>query len=116
MALKKNINLDDTMSMLDGISNQVKESKQKQREPERPPFKKPTSDYYRLDMIVRETIQGKKGHPVITEDIKTDYKDYITVMANAEGLSITKYIHKLIDQDMEQNKRKYKQLCKLNKQ
>ena len=31
MALKKNINLDDTMSMLDGISNQVKESKQKVR-------------------------------------------------------------------------------------
>ena len=112
MALKKNINLDDTMDMLNGISEQVKESKQKQREPEKPPFKKPTSDYYRLDMIVRETIPGKKGHPVITEDIKADYKDYISTMAAAEGVSITKYIHKLIEMDMYVHKSDYKRIKK----
>lgn len=115
MALKKNLNLDNTMNMLSGLSEQVKETKQKQREPEKKPFKKPRGDYYNLDMIVRETIPGPKGHPIITEGIKVNYKDYIQAMAAGEGLSITKYIHKLIDEDMEANKDKYKKISKLKK-
>ena len=114
--MAKKLKVDDsTLNMLDGVSMQVKASKQKQREPEKPPFKKPVSDYYRLDMIIRETTPGKKGHPVITEDIKTNYKDYISTMAAAEGISITKYIHKLIDNDMELNSKRYKQLTKAKK-
>ena len=115
--MAKKLKVDDsTLSMFDGISEQVKTSKQKQREPEKPPFKKPVGDYYRLDMIVRETRTGTKGHPVITEDIKTNYKDYVATMAGAEGISITKYIHRLIDQDMEINNSKYKKLSKLKGQ
>lgn len=115
MALKKNLNLADTMTMLNGLSDQVKTTKQKQRGPEAKPFKKPRGDYYNLDMIIRETIPGPKGHPILTDKIKVDYKEYIQAMAAGEGLSITKYIHKLIDQDMETNKDKYKKISKLKK-
>ena len=49
--MAKKLKVDDsTLNMFDGISEQVKTSKQKQREPEKPPFKKPVGDYYRLDM------------------------------------------------------------------
>lgn len=111
--MAKKLKVDDsTLSMFDGISEQVKTSKQKQREPEKPPFKKPVGDYYRLDMIVRETRTGAKGHPVITEDIKTNYKDYVATMAAAEGISITKYIHKILDMDMYVHKSDYKRIKK----
>ena len=76
MALKKNLNLDDTMDLITGLSEQVKETKQKQRAPEVKAFKKPRGDYYNLDMIVRETAPGPKGHPILTEGIKVNYKDY----------------------------------------
>lgn len=109
MSVKKNIaDLDNTFDMLDGMSEQVKESQKKQRGPK--PFKKPRGDYYNLDMIIRKTAAGSKGHPVLTEEIKTNYKEYVSVMAEAENISITKYIHRLIDKDMKRNKAKYEAL------
>ena len=69
-------------------------------------FKKPASDYYRLDLITRQ----QDGHGKMIEDIKTDYKAYISTMARAEGMSITKYIHKLLDADMKKNNKRYEEL------
>lgn len=109
MAVKKNLaDLDNTFDMLDGMTDHVKESQKKQRGPK--PFKKPRGDYYNLDMIIRKTAAGSKGHPVLTEEIKTNYKEYVSVMAEAENISITKYIHRLIDKDMKRNKAKYEAL------
>lgn len=122
MALK-NKDLSSTFDMMDGLGNQVKEIKKKERaadpEPKKPepePFKKPPGDYYRLDMVVRDTIKGRNNHPVTTEKILADYKDYVSTMAAAERISITKYIHRLIDEDMAKNSRKYKQLKRANKE
>jgi len=77
------------------------------------PFKKPRGDYYNLDLVVRDTAMGSKGHLVLTEKIQKDYKRYLRLMASAEGISITKYIHKLIDKDMEQNQTKYKAITRV---
>lgn len=74
------------------------------------PFKKPNSDYYRLELITRETVDGK-----LTETIKTDYKDYLVKMAAVDSVSITKYIHKLIDNDMKKRKKDYEEIKKLIK-
>ena len=71
-------------------------------------FKKPLGDFYNLDLVIRDTAMGSKGHPVLTEKIQKDYKCYLRTMASAEGISIAKYIHRLIDKDMEQNQTKYK--------
>ena len=114
----KTKNLDNTFGMISGISDHVKQSKAKQRAEhiqvvEKKPFKKPRGDYYNLDMVVRDTELGAKGHPVMTEQIKTNYKEYVSIMASAEGVSMTKYIHKLIDEDMERNSKKYKQLIRI---
>lgn len=90
------------------------------------PFRKPTSDYIRLDLVIRKksivakentstsnhdlinnpgTYKGKVwNRQVITQDIEKDYKTYLEQRANETGLSVTKYIHNLIDADMEQNK------------
>jgi hypothetical protein len=108
MALSKKNNLDNTFNMLDGMTEQVKESKSKQRKAKA--FKKPRGDYYNLDMVIRKTVKGSKGHPVLTEEIKTDYREYISLMAEQENISITKYIHRLIDKDMKKNKAKYEEL------
>lgn len=89
-------------------------------------FQKPTSDYIRLDLVIRKkqtiaikntstsnhdlinepgTYKGKVwNRQVITQDIEKDYKTYLEQRADATGLSVTKYIHNLIDADMEQNK------------
>lgn len=115
MALKKGVSLDSTMDMLSGMSDQVKESKKKLRN-ETVSFKKPRGDYYSLDMVVRETVKGSKGHPVMTEEIKTNYKEYVSLMAGSEGISITKYIHKLLDEDMKQHEKEYKKLSRIKKQ
>jgi len=113
--MAKKLKLDsNAMNILDGMSDKTKESRQKQREPQAAPFKKPRGDYYNLDMIVRDSMKGPKGHPVMIEAIKTNYKEYVTLMAASEGLSITKYIHRLIDEDMEKNKDKYKKIRKAN--
>lgn len=104
--------LDNTFNSISGISDHVKKTKAKQRV-SKEPFKKPRGDYYNLDLVVRDTELGAKGHQVMTEAIKTNYKEYLSVMASAEGLSMTKYIHKLIDEDMERNSKKYKQLVKI---
>ena len=74
------------------------------------PFKKPNSDYYRLDLIVRELESGK-----MTEAIKTDYKEYLTKMAAVEGVSITKYIHSLLDDDMKKRSKEYEAAKKVIK-
>lgn len=76
------------------------------------PFKKPRGDYYNLDLVVRDTAMGSKGHPILTDKILKDYKRYLRIMASTEGISITKYIHKLIDKDMEQNQTKYKAITR----
>lgn len=72
------------------------------------PFKKPNSDYYRLDLIVRELESGK-----MTEAIKTDYKEYLNTMAAVEGVSITKYIHSLLDDDMKKRSKEYEAVKKV---
>jgi hypothetical protein len=76
------------------------------------PFKKPNSDYYRLDLIVRGVAMGK-----MTSDIRVNYKDYVETMAAAKGISITKYIQSLIDKDMntKANKQQYEELKKNRK-
>lgn len=104
----------DALNMISGMSKRVKESRSKERQA--PTFKKPSSDYYNLDMVVRDTVMGTKGHPIITEGIRTNYKEYIRTMAGIEGISITKYIHNLIDADMMQNEKKYKALKKKAKE
>ena len=93
---------DDTLNMLNGVGSKVKESRAKQRTVT--PFKKPNSDYYRLDLVVRESVPGSKGHNVMCEDIKADYKAYLDSVRGT--MSITKYIHNLIEQDMKKNKAK----------
>lgn len=110
------------LDILDGAGDQVKQTKKKQREDQQKEydkhktfkkFTKPVGDYYRLDMVVRETVPGRGKQQVITEDIKVDYKDYVDTMAKAEGLnSITKYIHRLLDEDMAKNGKRYKQIKK----
>lgn len=113
MASKKPVVSDETLSMFSGMRTKAKEQREKTRTT--PAFKKPRSDYYNLDMIVRDTTMGSKGHPIITEGIRKNYKEYISTMASAEGLSITKYIHKLIDEDMERNEKQFKALRKARK-
>lgn len=72
------------------------------------PFKKPNSDYYRLDLVLREVVGGK-----MAETIKTDYKGYVETMAAIEGTSITKYIQSLIDRDMNERKATFEEAKKL---
>ena len=58
-----------------------------------------------MDLVVRESVPGAKGHNVMCEDIKADYKAYLDSVRGT--MSITKYIHNLIEQDMKKNKAKY---------
>lgn len=88
------------MDMLGELGGKVKQAREKEREKE--PFKKPRSDYYQLDLIVRDTEKGPKGHQIMTENIKCDYKAYINSVKGS--MSITKYIHMLLDEDMKKNK------------
>lgn len=103
MAKKTKID-NDTLSMLSGLGTKAKESFKETREKEKnlTPFKKPNSDYYRLDLVVRDNVPGAKGHNVMVKDIKTDYKAYLDSVRGTQ--SITKYIHGLIDQDMKKHK------------
>lgn len=115
--------LDDSSSYLANAKDVVKQARKSERETPKS-FKKPTSDYYRLDLVVRgtkaekTTYTTKKGTKVITpvdiqtETIVKDYKSYLSDMAQADGISLTKYIHKLIDADMELNEKKYKKILK----
>jgi hypothetical protein len=77
--------------------------------PKTKPFKKPNSDYFRLDLIVRGLAKGK-----MTSDIRVNYKDYLETMAAAEGVSLTKYIHGMIEREMNSKayKQKYEQIVK----
>lgn len=100
MATKRTTIDSDTLNMLNGVGNKVKESRQRQRAVE--PFKKPNSDYYRLDLVVRDSVPGTKGHNVMTENVKTNYKEYLDSVRGT--MSITKYIHSLIEQDMKKHK------------
>lgn len=76
-------------------------------------FKKPNSDYYRLDLVVRDTVTNGKSKPKMVESIKVNYKEYLTIMSGYEGVSITKYIQGLIDADMKKNKELYNDLQNL---
>jgi hypothetical protein len=75
-------------------------------------FSKPNGDYYHLDLVIRKTKRGPLNHPVITPEIKVNYKEYITVMADIYGMSITKYLHKLIEEDMKKNKEIFNRFSK----
>jgi len=101
MASKRTQISDDTLDMFNELGSRVKQNRNKEH---KAPFTKPTSDYYRLDLIVRESIPGAKGHNVMTEDIKVNYREYLDSVRGTQ--SITKYIHSLIDKDMQRNKRK----------
>lgn len=62
-------------------------------------FKKPNSDYYRLDLVIRSVVDGK-----MTENIKTDYMSFVKEEAYNRRISITKYIQSLIDKQMNKKK------------
>lgn len=125
--MAKNLKFDEsTEDLFAALPGKAKEEIHKQKEPKVETFKKPTGDYYRLDMVVRDTATIRKkvttrtgtierNFEVTTEKVKADYMDYIKTMAAAEGISITKYIHRLIDEDMAKNSKKYKQLKKIRK-
>lgn len=79
-------------------------------------FKKPNSDYLRLDLVVRDTTHtGTCGKPKMIEKVRADYKTYIEAMSGLEKISMTKYIHKLIEMDMERNKNVYADLMQIRK-
>lgn len=65
-------------------------------------FKKPNGDYYKLDLVVRDTVMGENKHLVTTETIKRDYKTYLQSVCGVDGM--TKYIQNLIEQDAKKNK------------
>ena len=67
----------------------------KATKPASKPFKKPNSDYYRLDLILRDVVDGK-----MVEDIKTDYMSFVKEEAHKHRVSIAKYIQSLIDKQM----------------
>lgn len=95
MASKRTQIDNDTLDMFNELGSRVKQSRAKEH---KEPFKKPTSDYYRLDLVVRDSVPGDKGHNVMIKDIKTDYRAYLDSVRGTQ--SITKYIHNLIDKDM----------------
>lgn len=68
-------------------------------------FKKPTTDYYRLDLVKRKTVakQQGKGSKVMIEDIETNYREYLDSVRGT--MSITGYIQALIDKDMKAKKK-----------
>lgn len=90
---------DDAIQMLNGLGERVKESRKKERT--EAPFVKPSSDYYRLDLVTRKSVPGSNGHNVLSEEIKTDYKAYIHSVKGE--MSITRYIQYLIEQDMQKH-------------
>lgn len=69
------------------------------------PFKKPASDYYRLDLVKRQTVvkEKGKGNRVMIEDVDTDYREYLDSVRGT--MSITAYIQALLDKDMKANKK-----------
>lgn len=112
---KKNLLSSDIMDTMSGLTKKAQEVASKDRK--KPiPFKKPASDSLFLDLVIRDTEEvtttyTRKSGKVIerkmiiqTEAIKKDYKSYLVARAEAEGISITKYIHGLIDADMSKHK------------
>lgn len=78
---------------LDTISqNEQTKTSTKLQQPENEKIikKKSNSDYLRLDVY--------------------GYKDYLSTMAGFRKMSITRYIQKLIDADMDQNKETYEKI------
>lgn len=127
MAKKFSIN-DDDVAMVTALQSKVKSSREEKRKEETPKaFKKPTTDYIRLDLIVRDTVKSKVAYitkegknverPIMiqTERVKVDYKEYVYTMAKLNGVSATEYIQNLIDEDMKANKDKYKKVKKLSR-
>lgn len=68
-------------------------------------FTKPNGDFYKLDLVVRETVMGANKHMVTTETIKRDYKSYLQSVCGSEGM--TKYIQALIEKDAKKNGYKF---------
>lgn len=74
-------------------------------------FNKPNGDYYKLDLIVRETIlvtdanAKNYNRKVTTENIVRDYKAYLKSVCGNEGMG--KYIHGLIEKDAKKNGYKF---------
>lgn len=113
MSNKKSLISDDITNMFSGMSKKSYEKASKERGLQA--YKKPSSDYYRLDLIVRDTIETTKQYtrengkvisrpiPIQSDKILKDYKSYLTKRAKEESTSITKYLHRLIDADMKKN-------------
>lgn len=94
---------DETPAAPIPVKDAVKKSKPKTKgKDERP---KPHTDYARVDLVKR----GKN------QDIITNYKEYIDIMARGENLSMTKYIQNLIEKDMKANKKRFEELSKILK-
>jgi hypothetical protein len=106
----KTTGLDELQANNEEIAKKVDELVTAGSTPASKPFKKPSSDYYRLDLVTRGLNNGK-----MTETIKMNYKEYLRKMAAAEGVSVTKYIHNLIEKDMKKNKKEYQKVCKVIK-
>lgn len=62
-------------------------------------FKKPASDYYRLDVVVRKTAKTDRGYNVVREDIDKDYRKYLKMISHKNETTIAKYLQKLIEED-----------------
>lgn len=71
-------------------------------------YKKPNSDYFRLDLVIRGKNKGITENALDreqlvstqTDEILVDYKTYLHDRASECGISITKYLHRLIEKDM----------------
>lgn len=105
---KKKIDISATIAAMDGFTQMsadkfANDKKANQIEPETiKPFAKPNSDYYKLDLVVRNTVMNPKTkHAVTVESVKVDYREYINSVRGDK--SITRYIQDLIEKDMKKH-------------
>lgn len=85
----------------DALSNSKEQAKAAAKQSRKP--KKPDSDYLRLDLRPSDSKHVYFGK---------DFKAHVTDRANAEGISATRYIQRLIADDMENTKGKRTQKSK----
>lgn len=116
---KKEINIDEDLVNLSfsKLSHNMRKTERQEREPKKP-FKKPQSDYLKIDLVKRGTDvdtrnydRKKRGSDKIetitrsmtvqTEEIITDYRSYLDTVKG--DMSIQGYIQKLIEDDMRKN-------------
>lgn len=110
---KKTLLSSDIMDTMNGLTKKAQELASKDRKFVE--FKKPTTDYYKLDLIIRKTRQTttrytrKNGQVIIRpilmqcEDIEKNYRAYLDERAKVNGVTISEYIHNLLDEDMRKN-------------